>query len=129
MIVGIGCDIVSHQMTNQLNWNSQPTTLARIFSANEIELYNQKKEVKFLAGRFAAKEAVLKSMGIGMEDGMALTEVEILQLDNGKPLVMLGGNAKLAADKVGIKSFHISISHSVDNSIAYAVAEGDYKIG
>ena len=125
MIVGIGCDIVNHQMTNQLNWVDQPRAMARIFSVNEIELYNQKKEIKFLAGRFAAKEAVLKSIGTGMEDGIALTEIEILQLNNGKPFVKLEGNAKKAADKAGVKSIHISISHSADYSIAYSIADNN----
>lgn len=123
MIIGIGCDIVDHQMTNQLNWANQPSAMARVFSTNEIELYNCKKEVRFLSGRFAAKEAVLKCIGTGMEDGIALTEVEILQLNNGRPFVKLGSNAKEAAEKAGIKSFHVSISHTIGYSLAYAIAE------
>jgi len=58
MIIGIGCDVVEHRMTEQLNWQSDTKMLERVFSKNEIDLYNVHKTVKFIAGRFAVKEAV-----------------------------------------------------------------------
>jgi len=125
MIIGIGCDIVNHYITAQLHWESNACGLSRIFSANELKLYHSKKGIKFIAGRFAAKEAVLKCIGTGMVDGIALTEIEILQHENGKPLVKLDGNAKDAADNAGIKIFHISISHTEGFSLAYVIAENN----
>lgn len=123
MIVGIGCDIVDHHITSQLNWNNEKGPSNRIFSKREIDLYNGKKELRFLAGRFAAKEALLKCIGTGMQDGISLTHIEILQLNNGSPIIELTGEVKKISVSLGINRFHISISHSEKHSIAFIVAE------
>ena len=58
-----------------------------------------------------------------MQDGISLVEIQILKSDKGKPVVSLEGKVKEIADKLGIKIFHVSISHSEGYSIAYAIAE------
>jgi holo-[acyl-carrier protein] synthase len=123
MIIGIGCDSVSHNITKKLEWETDTRTLQRFFSAKELALYETKRSVKFLAGRFAAKEALLKCLGTGICDGVSLTDIEILQLDNGKPTIAVYGGVKEDADKIGITSWHISITHSVHSSTAFVVAE------
>jgi holo-[acyl-carrier protein] synthase len=123
MIIGIGCDNVNHNITKKLEWETDTRTLQRFFSAKELVLYETKKSVKFLAGRFAAKEALLKCLGTGICDGVSLTDIEILQLDNGKPTIALYGSVKEDADKVGVTSWYVSITHSVDSSTAFVVAE------
>jgi len=123
MIIGVGCDIVDHELCRKLNWDSDPKVLKRVFSESELAIYNSKKELKFIAGRFAAKEAVLKSLGVGMEDGISLTDIEVLQSGNGKPEVKMGGSMKVIVEKLGVKHIHISISHSANSSIAYVIAE------
>lgn len=73
-----------------------------------------------LAGRFAAKEAVMKALGIG---GMRFREVEIRRAPSGKPEVQLTGRLRDRADRLGIQRMVVSISHSRDNAVAVAIAE------
>jgi len=123
MIVGIGCDIVEHDTTTNLNWGSDSSIQKRIFSQKELEIYSYKTDIKFLAGRFAAKEAILKCLGTGMQDGIALPDIQIIQSDNGKPLIEPQGKFKLISDAMGISTWHISIAHSSNHSVAFAIAE------
>ena len=123
MIIGIGCDMVDHTMTKKLNWASDKEILLRFLSEAEFHLYQTNRDVKFLAGRFAAKEAVLKCLGTGMYDGISLTDIQILQEENGQPVVNLLGNVKELAEEKCITSWHISISHSSDRSTVFVIAE------
>jgi len=123
MIIGIGCDIVKHDTAVRLNWESDFSVQKRIFTFKELEIFNQEKDIKFLAGRFAAKEALLKCLGTGMQDGIALTEIQILQLENGKPIIEIHGEAKIISDAMEINLWHISISHSTEYSMAIVIAE------
>ncbi len=124
MIKNIGCDIVDHRVTDELKWNSDLNVLNRVFSKDELELYKKEKRDHFLSGRFAAKEAILKCLGTGILDGMSLSEIEILQLDSGQPIVHLEGAPKILSEKLGINYWHVSISHSNCCSIACVIAEG-----
>ena len=123
MIIGIGCDIVEHDTTKKLKWDSKLSSQKRVFSLKEIEIYQTKRKIEFLSGRFAAKEAVLKCLGTGMQDGLALTDIHVLQLESGAPMIELCGQVKAIADTLGIIFWHISITHSATYSIAYVVAE------
>lgn len=121
--MGIGCDLVSHEMTENLNWGSDAIVLRRIFSLRELELYDIQKNLKFLSGRFAAKEAVVKCLGTGMADGIALNEIHILQSQLGKPEIELTGEVKKLAKQLGINFWQVSISHSTTHSVAFVIAE------
>ena len=123
MIAGVGCDIVEHELTSKLGWDKNPALLSRIFCEQERDQINPSKDIKFLSGRFAAKEAILKSLGTAMEDGISLTEILVLKGEKGKPVVVLNGELKKIAQEMGISTIHLSISHSISYSIAYAVAE------
>lgn len=75
------------------------------------------------AGRWSAKEAVFKSLGVKSQGGGAeLKSIEITADDKGAPSVQLHGAAKEAADKAGVKDVSVSISHSESQAIAIAVA-------
>ena len=73
-----------------------------------------------LAGRFAAKEAVMKALGVG---GMAFRDIEIARASSGKPEVTLHGRMLQRAQRIGVTSLSVSISHSRDNAVAVALAE------
>ncbi len=124
MIIGVGCDIAEHDITEALNWQSDSNILKRVFSQAELTLYENQKNKEFLVGRFAAKEAVLKCLGTGMQDGISLTDVQILQRESGKPIIEVQGEVKKISNHLGIESWHISISHCSDYSFAFVVAEG-----
>ncbi|GAW18200.1 Fatty acid synthase subunit alpha [Xylariales sp. No.14919] len=75
------------------------------------------------AGRWSAKEAVFKSLGVQSKGaGAPLKEIEILPNEKGAPIVSLHGDAADAAKKAGVKEITVSISHSETQSIAIAVA-------
>jgi holo-[acyl-carrier protein] synthase len=124
MIIGIGSDIVEHDVTEKLQWSSDLTLLKRIFSSQELELYRAEPSIKFLSARFAVKEAVLKCLGVGMEEGLALTEIQTLNDKNGKPQVELTGEVKRLADEKNIQTWHVSITHTQTSSLAFIIAEG-----
>ncbi|MFD1631082.1 holo-ACP synthase [Pseudopedobacter beijingensis] len=123
MIVSIGTDLVEHQTSEKLNWKNDVNTLKRIFSSEEIQLFLNEKCVKFLSGRFAAKEAILKCLFTGMEDGISLTDIQILRLANGKPIIKLSGKPLQLSQNLGIKKWHISLTHSPHFSQAFIIAE------
>lgn len=125
MIVGIGSDIVEHKVSRSLNWDKNPKILERIFSENEIEIYLKKNDLKFLSGRFAVKEAVLKCLGTGMYDGISLKDIQVLQSENMRPKIELSGKIKGLSEELGINMWHVSISHSNSYSIAFVIAENN----
>ncbi|KAI9700655.1 MAG: 3-oxoacyl-[acyl-carrier-protein] synthase [Candelina mexicana] len=76
------------------------------------------------AGRWSAKEAVFKALGVaGKGAGAALKDIEITNDDNGAPVVSLHGDAATAAKQAGVKSVQVSISHSDTQAIAVAVSK------
>jgi len=113
---GHGIDVVDHgDIKRALNENGR-NYIDRIFSVAESKLGGSAPDCRFWAGRLAAKEAVLKSLGLGIQDGLKLNEIEILRLDSGRPFVKLGGAISQFVDK-DLK-FLISISHANEFSIA-----------
>ena len=87
----------------------------------DIEWRQCGKSVASLAGRFAAKEAVMKALGVG---GMKFHDIEIVRLPSGKPDVRLTGRMQERAQRLGVVAITVSISHSRDNAVAVAIAEG-----
>jgi holo-[acyl-carrier protein] synthase len=74
-----------------------------------------------LAARFAAKEAVMKALGLGWR-AMGWREIEIVNDPLGKPTVTLHGGARRAAERQGIAQVHVSLSHTHELAVASAVA-------
>ncbi|RDA86798.1 hypothetical protein CP532_6366 [Ophiocordyceps camponoti-leonardi (nom. inval.)] len=100
------------------------TFLQRNFTADEIKYCRSAPSPRSsFTGRWSAKEAVFKSLGVASKGaGAAMKDIEVLKDDNGAPKVKLHGEAAAAAHKVGIKDITLSISHSDTQAIAVAVA-------
>jgi holo-[acyl-carrier protein] synthase len=79
----------------------------------------------FFAGRFAAKEAVVKALGTGFVDDIAWTDVEILRQPTGVPNVHLSGGALAVAQSLGVTRWLVSISHDESHAVASAIALGE----
>ena len=95
----------------------------RIFTAAEQAYAEANKDrIEKLAGRFAAKEAILKLMGTGWRGKIAWTDIEIINNHAGQPEVTLDGEVKKIADKLRIKHISVSITHTANFAIASAVA-------
>ncbi|MDO7785683.1 holo-ACP synthase [Desulforamulus aquiferis] len=118
---GIGTDIIEIERVELAISRSGQEFLNRVFTPGEQSYCGGK--VQCLAGRFAAKEAVLKALGTGLR-GLRWTNIEILPNYQGKPEVKLSGSAlELAAD-LGIDKIMVSISHDRGRAVAFAVAVG-----
>ncbi|KAL1610310.1 beta subunit of fatty acid synthetase [Paraconiothyrium brasiliense] len=100
------------------------TFLERNFTAQEIAYCRKAASPQSsFAGKWSAKEAVFKSLGVkGQGAGAALRDIEIVNDENGAPTVQLSGTAQQEAKRVGMKKVTISISHSDDQAVAVAVA-------
>lgn len=119
MVKGIGTDIIEIKRIAAAIEKKGFTD--KIFTKEEQRLYHGVNP-QTLAGNFAAKEAVAKALGTGFA-GCSPAEIEILRDKKGKPYVNLQGNARDILNSIG-GTVHISISHSMDNAIAFAVIDG-----
>jgi phosphopantetheine--protein transferase-like protein len=115
----VGVDIIEIDRVDAVIKRWGQTFLRRVFTPLELEKY---KTVPSLAARFAAKEAVLKTLGV-CDHGISWQDIEILSEPSGKPVVNLAGNAKLHAAEAAISRINISLSHSRDYAVAFAVGE------
>ncbi|WP_066933553.1 holo-ACP synthase [Microtetraspora fusca] len=115
MIVGIGVDVVDVTRF-EATLERTPALRERLFAEAERGLRTES-----LAARFAAKEAVAKALGC--PPGLAHTEAEIVQDENGRPLVRVTGAAGEAARALGVKRWHVSLTHDGGVAIAYVIAE------
>jgi holo-[acyl-carrier protein] synthase len=126
-IVGHGIDIVETARIKRLCDDHAEHFLDRVFSPAE-QAYcraNPKRYYEHLAGRFAAKEAVLKVLGTGWRGGIAWTDIEILRGASGQPSVGLGGECARIAGELGITRWHVSLSHIETHATASAVGESE----
>lgn len=99
--------------------------LDRVFTPVELEYcLGKKNHSQHLAGRFAAKEAVLKVLGTGWRNGIAWTDIEIRNEASGQPYVSLTGKCCEVAEELGLAKIHISISHIATHAIASAIGVG-----
>lgn len=100
--------------------------LQRVYTPAEVQ--HCRKRPAELAVRFAAKEAVAKTLGVGMRmlypTGVGWQEVEILNLPTGKPYVVLHGQAEALAQAQGLDEWAVSLSHDGGLAIAFVVAMG-----
>ncbi len=80
------------------------------------------KRIEYLAGRFAAKEAILKALGIGNNPNISKLDIEIQRLPSGEPSVILHGKCQDIATKFGITKWLLSISHTSSYATASAIA-------
>lgn len=102
-----------------------PAFYDRILSSREKEYCRGKADpAPTLAGRFAAKEAILKCLGCGLK-GLSWQDLEILPDEMGAPQAFFSGKLQGVLAEKGIKTVKISISHSRDYAMAVAIGEGD----
>jgi len=123
MIHGIGIDLIEIQRIKKAKARFGKIFLTKLFTDPEIEychLHSQVEDEHF-AGRFAAKEAVFKALGIGWP-AVSFKDIEIIPDSiTGAPEVVLHGNILTLANRLKISSFRISISHTKEYAIAQAI--------
>ena len=131
MIVGHGIDLVETARIAELIDRHGERFLARCFTEAERAYADgsAKRRLEHLAGRFAAKEAVLKVLGTGWAQGIAWTDAEVVRLHTGQPTVRLHGRAAALAAEQGITRWVISITHTETHAMASVIGEGAQPAG
>ena len=119
-ILDIGPDIIEvERIKNSLS--KRGDFLKKIFTDKEIEMFEQKgNNPQTIAGNFAAKEAISKSLGLGIR-GYNFKDIEILRNDLGKPIVKTYNNLEQICINYSVLEIKVSISHTKDYAIAYAI--------
>jgi holo-[acyl-carrier protein] synthase len=124
-VLGIGTDIIECLRIAKMIERHGEIFLTRVYTTHEIEYCTARKaSTQHYAGRFAAKEAVLKALGTGWTRGIHWRDIEVRNEMGGKPKIALSGAARELCEKLGITEMHISISHCRTHATAYALAVG-----
>jgi holo-[acyl-carrier protein] synthase len=118
-----GIDLVDCDRIERLLQRHDRHFLERVFTPTELKQAPRgKRRAERLAGRFAAKEAIMKLIGTGWRDGVAWTDMEVVNDPLGRPCVNLSGRVKEITSAMGVHQISLSITHTANLAIASAVA-------
>jgi len=121
-VIGIGVDVVEIERFRR-SLERTPSMRERLFTSAELAYVAPKADpVPSLAARFAAREAVMKSLGLGL-GAFGFHDVWVERADSGAPSLLVVGRAAELAATAGVQRWHLSLSHSDLVAIAYVVAE------
>lgn len=124
MIFGIGTDIVTVKRIEDALFRHGDRFLHRILSELEVAEYaNTSAPARFLAKRFAVKEAFAKAFGTGIGESVGWHDVRVTHDARGKPSVAVSEALQIRLDAAGICRSHVSISDEQDHAIAFVVLE------
>jgi holo-[acyl-carrier protein] synthase len=122
-VVGIGTDLVECDRF-RLALERRPRIAERLFSEDErAYAFRHREPVPPLAARFAAKEAVMKALGVGLWK-FAMRDVEVTRLPSGQPEIALHRRAAELAEEHGVASWLLTLTHTDSMAMAVAVALG-----
>ena len=120
-MIGIGADLVDIDRFRAVMTRT-PTVVERLFTAGERAYADRTADpAPRLAARFAAKEAALKALGLGL-GGMAMAQIEVVRADDGRPDLVLHGRARSVARARGVGRWLVTISHTDHLAQATVVA-------
>ena len=124
-LISIGTDIIECVRIAQMIEKHGEVFLQRVFTHREIEYCSSRKAAtQHYAGRWAAKEAVLKVLGTGWARGIQWTDLEIQNEVSGAPVIKLSGKAAEIAKERGILEVMVTISHCRAYATAFATGIG-----
>jgi holo-[acyl-carrier protein] synthase len=128
MIYGIGTDIIQIRRIEAALARSGERFATKILGPEELEKYHRRKAkfdargVRFLATRFAAKEAFSKAIGLGMRMPMSWRAMQTLNAASGKPVAVVSGVLQEFMEKNGL-SAQVSITDEADYAVAFVIVE------
>jgi len=124
MIFGVGTDIVELSRVQATYDRFGEHFVRRILMAEELELFRDAKwPVRFLAMRFAGKEAAAKAMGTGFRHGIWVRDIGITNNDWGRPLIIWSERGRKVCNELGIGDGHVSLTDDAGLIVAFAVVE------
>ncbi|AMA74258.1 MULTISPECIES: holo-ACP synthase [Aneurinibacillus] len=125
MIIGMGIDIVELDRIRKILARQEKSFLNRIFTEREIGYIPEAKarRAEFVAGRYAAKEAIAKALGTGIGKRFSFRDAEIIPENGGRPIVVI--RSSFLHDITGYSECccHLSISHSEQYAVAQCILE------
>jgi holo-[acyl-carrier protein] synthase len=123
-IVGHGIDLAEIARIARMRADHGAHFLDRCFTAAEQAYCTSHRDSdERFAGRFAAKEAILKVLGTGWRGQIAWTDMEVMNDGAGKPCVTLSGESARIAEELGIRRWFLSITHTAGMAVASAIGE------
>jgi holo-[acyl-carrier protein] synthase len=122
-IYGIGVDLVEVKRIKSVI-EKNPEFIKKIYTDCEVKYCTEKSRSPFIryAERFAAKEAVSKSLRTGIGKNIRFNEIEVVNLNSGEPTINLYGATKAYCDKLTIKDIKITLSGTKEHAVAFAIA-------
>ena len=123
-IVGLGTDIAEIERVEKALNRTGVSFAERILTEVEMERFHQlTSKAKFLAKRFAAKEAASKALGTGIAKGVSLQDFTISNDALGKPELLISGKALEISQQLGVAHIHLSISDERHYAVATVILE------
>lgn len=127
MIVSVGVDMIEVARIERALKNDSigKRFRDRVYTGNEIAYCERKGLGRYqsYAGRFAAKEAVMKALGSGWGAKVNWLNIEVVRAPGGRPEVRLHDHTSAFAEKLGIRRLSLSITHTAAHALAYVIAE------
>ncbi len=125
MIIGLGIDLIELGRLRKTVKRFGERFLKRIYSEEEIAYcYRKVDPVPSLAGRFAVKEAAMKALGTGFSQGVFFKDIQVTRNPGQAPTLRFEGGARRRAEKIGVLTATISITHERDMGAAVVILEG-----
>jgi holo-[acyl-carrier protein] synthase len=129
MIVSVGVDMIEVARIQRALEDSVIGKRFRVrgYTPGEIAYCEKKGRGKYqsYAGRFAAKEAVMKALGRGWGSKVSWSNIEVARARSGRPEIVLHNHTSEFAEKMGIRRLMVSITHTSEHALAYVVAQDD----
>lgn len=123
VIVGLGTDIVEIVRIGRMVERHGEVFLNRVYTDEEIRYCQKRRECyQHFAGRWAAKEAVMKTLGTGWVRGVSWRDIEVASEKSGRPTVAISGGTREFCEQLGIDEILITISHCRSYATATAIA-------
>lgn len=122
MIFGVGTDLVELVRIQQTYERFGERFVERLLMPEERKRFEASRQpVRFLAMRFAGKEAAVKAMGTGFRHGMWIRDVGILNNDWGRPYLIFSERGRAVCERLGIGEGHVSLTDDAGLVVAFAV--------
>jgi holo-[acyl-carrier protein] synthase len=127
-IIGTGIDVIEVARVERAL--TDPITgkrfRSRVFTPGEVAYCESRGRGRYqsYAARFAAKEAAMKAMGTGWNRNVGWSEIEVVRERGKAPTIALHGKSAAFATRKKIARFHLSLTHTADQAVAHAIAEG-----
>lgn len=122
-MIGIGIDSVEVERF-RVTLRRRPRLLGRLFTEAEVQSLNERADpTPGLAARFAAKEATMKSLGVGLGE-VGFREIEVVSAKSGAPSIVVTGRAMHVAQALSVTVLHLSMTHTNTTASAVVLADG-----